>query len=351
MARGRDEVDPTDEPDAQRRRAPDPEPRDLMCSITWEMFRDPVILVESGETYERAAIEEHLSRRNTDPTDPNSNVPLRSTLIVPNHAIRRNVETWLSNNPDRTPGGWDSREMRPLTRSSPRTRRAPRISYYQPDVAVLQSWRDACPELELLWPPDVGPGSWDGVGWHDGRVKQVVLCSERLSGEIPKELGQLTSLEHLQLNYNQLSGEIPKELGNIQHGNNLEGRKAVLDLHNNKLSGEIPKELGQLTSLNELDLSNNQLSGVIPTALGLGTRLVELRLNHNKLSGEIPKEMGLNTWLYQLKLDENQLSGEIPKELGQLTFLQVLYLDNNRLSGEIPKELGQIGYLVCVPLR
>ena len=109
MARGRDEVDPTDEPDAQRRRAPDPEPQDLCCPITFEMFRDPVML-SSGHTYERAAIEEHL-RHNDRPRDPVTNLLLRSTSMLPNHAIRRNVETWLSNNPDRTPDGWDTRQM------------------------------------------------------------------------------------------------------------------------------------------------------------------------------------------------------------------------------------------------
>ena len=41
------------------------------------------------------------------------------------------------------------------------------------------------------------------------------LGGNRLSGEIPPELGDLTNLGRLHLNFNYLSGEIPPELGNL----------------------------------------------------------------------------------------------------------------------------------------
>lgn len=37
-------------------------PHELMCPITLQLFRDPVLLVGSGYTYEREAINEWLSR-------------------------------------------------------------------------------------------------------------------------------------------------------------------------------------------------------------------------------------------------------------------------------------------------
>ena len=40
-----------------------------------------------------------------------------------------------------------------------------------------------------------------------------------------------------------------------------------LFLENNQLTGEIPRELGQLNQLRELDLENNQLTGQIPPEL------------------------------------------------------------------------------------
>ena len=42
----------------------DAEPEELMCPITRAMFRDPVMVVESGHTYERSAVLAHFEQRN-----------------------------------------------------------------------------------------------------------------------------------------------------------------------------------------------------------------------------------------------------------------------------------------------
>ena len=54
---GRSRSDPPDTPDADL----DAEPEELICPITRTMFRDPVMVVDSGQTYERSAILSHLS--------------------------------------------------------------------------------------------------------------------------------------------------------------------------------------------------------------------------------------------------------------------------------------------------
>ena len=180
-----------------------------------------------------------------------------------------------------------------------------------------------------------------------------------LSGEIPAELGNLTSLERLYLSQNMLSGEIPAELGNLTSleflslwGNELTGEIPAalgnlvslerLYLHENMLSGEIPAELGNLTSLERLYASRNMLSGKIPAELGDMTSLQRLSLYENMLSGEIPAELGNLTSLQELSLDRNKLSGEIPAELGDLTSLEILSLWDNELTGEIPAALGDL---------
>ena len=91
------------------------EPYHLLCPITREMFRDPVMLPESGHTYERAAIERHLHIRQTDPM---TNVWITSTSInlVTNMAMRDTVQAWLDEKPGITPDGWETREMLPVTR-------------------------------------------------------------------------------------------------------------------------------------------------------------------------------------------------------------------------------------------
>src|SRR6202522_3141503 len=88
----------------------------------------------------------------------------------------------------------------------------------------------------------------------------------------------------------------------------------------------VPKELGQLASLQELSLSNNQLQ-TIPKELGQLASLQELYLHNNQLQ-TIPKELGQLANLRTLDLDNNQLQ-TIPKELGQLASLRYFRLDND----------------------
>lgn len=52
-----------------------------------DLFKDPVIAAD-GFTYERSAIEDWLSRKNTSPL---LNVPLEHTFLIPNHAVRTTI--------------------------------------------------------------------------------------------------------------------------------------------------------------------------------------------------------------------------------------------------------------------
>ena len=186
--------------------------------------------------------------------------------------------------------------------------------------------------------------TWYGVGIDgNGHVTALHLAHNDLSGEIPSELGSLSSLIELYLDNNQLTGEIPAELGNL-HSLNL------LVLGSNELSGEIPSELGNLSSLTWLLLDDNQLSGEIPSELGDLSSLDLLILGINELSGEIPPELGNLSNLTWLLLGSNELSGEIPSELGNLSNLTWLELSSNELSGEIPPELGNLSNMTWLEL-
>ena len=66
------------------------------------------------------------------------------------------------------------------------------------------------------WLSNAPIGTWHGVTTNDsGRVTELNLSENQLSGEIPVVLGNLTSLQELYLWGNELSGEIPSELGNL----------------------------------------------------------------------------------------------------------------------------------------
>ena len=119
------------------------------------------------------------------------------------------------------------------------------------------NWRD-----NTNWLTSAPLADWYGVKTDsDGRVVEVSLWLNKLEGEIPSDLGSLTSLTRLNLVLNRLNGEIPSELGMLS---NLE----ELTLLGNQLTGEIPSELGNLTNLQKLYLSvGNQFTGCIPSSL------------------------------------------------------------------------------------
>ncbi len=187
--------------------------------------------------------------------------------------------------------------------------------------------------------------TWYGVILNGNDcVKQLRLQSKQITGTIPQELGNLSSLTVLWLYNNQLTGTIPPQLGNLSNLVNLR-------LYGNQLSGSIPAELGNLTKLTNLRIYNNQLSGSIPPELGNLTKLRYLYAYNNQLSGSIPSELGSLSLLRYLKLQNNQLSGNIPASLSNLDAAINIFLHNNDLTGTIPKELGGLNSIKGILLK
>ncbi|OQY26418.1 MAG: hypothetical protein B6244_13670, partial [Candidatus Cloacimonetes bacterium 4572_55] len=188
------------------------------------------------------------------------------------------------------------------------------------DSAGGDSW-----DTNTNWKSGTVCNDWHGVTVSGGHVTTLDLGSNSLSGSIPPEIGNLTSLTYLYLYSNELSGSIPTEIGNLTS-------LTSLNLLGNSLSGSIPPEIGNLTSLTYLNLYSNSLSGSIPPEIGNLTSLTSLYLSSNSLSGSIPPEIGNLTSLTWLVLPNNSLSGSIPPEIGNLTSLTYLYLGYNMLT-------------------
>ena len=177
---------------------------------------------------------------------------------------------------------------------------------------------------------------WYGVTTDDeGRVTELFLSDNQLTGGIPEALGQLDNLDTLFLSGNELTGPIPETLGQLD---NLE----VLLLSGNQLTGPIPETLGQLDNLQYLSLGKNELTGPIPKTLGQLDNLLSLILSDNQLTGPIPEALGQLDNLEVLLLSGNQLTGPIPETLGQLDNLIFLFLSGNDLTGCIPSVLQAI---------
>lgn len=184
---------------------------------------------------------------------------------------------------------------------------------------------------------------WYGVICSADRVIGLDLYQNLLTGSIPAELENLTTLEELDLGDNQLTGSIPPELGNLYNLN-------VLWFDSNQLTGSIPAELGNLANLTELYLFSNQLTGSIPAGIGNLDNVVVLDLGGNQLSGSIPEALGNLDKVEELYLLSNRLNGSIPAGLGNLTTLAVLDLAENQLTGTIPAALGDLENLEFLSL-
>ena len=182
-----------------------------------------------------------------------------------------------------------------------------------------------------------GPlGSWYGVTLNEkGRVTELRLDHNNLTGILPEELGSLAALKELDLEDNKISGSLPESLGKLISLTNI-------DLNRNRFKGAIPASFANLTRLRYLDLSVNRLVGVIPDALGNLTLLESFKLRHNDLTGPIPAWLGSLNQLRRIELHFNNLTGRIPETLGNLASLYKLDLAYNNLTGPIPAALGNL---------
>ena len=203
------------------------------------------------------------------------------------------------------------------------------LTIIRPELAALHALYNATDGANWInsgnWLSDAPLSDWHGIKTDDdGRITEIYLIGNNLSGEIPAALGELGHLEGLYLARNDLSGSIPAELGNLSS-------LRTLMLFDNDLTGTIPYQLGNLGSLEEIHLGRNQLSGRIPTQLGNLENLRRLHLTVNDLSGSIPASLGNLTNLQQLSIAANDLTDSIPAEIADLTELTHIYLWGNDL--------------------
>lgn len=177
------------------------------------------------------------------------------------------------------------------------------------------------------------------------RLLSLRLPSAGLSGTLPAEIGELSSLQSLFLGFNSLTGIIPLELG---YSSSL----SEIDLGNNLLNGSIPTSIWNLCDgLSSLRLHGNSLAGAVPEP-GLPNsscgNLKSLDLGQNGFSGKFPDFLTRFRSLTELDLGSNGFSGQIPATLTGLVNLEKLNVSYNNFSGILPNFGGKFSEDVFV---
>ncbi|XP_074294434.1 uncharacterized protein LOC141622286 [Silene latifolia] len=163
-------------------------------------------------------------------------------------------------------------------------------------------------------------------------------------------IGSLPLLEVLKMDGCQLSmppssSSSSSSSSSILHSANLR----VISLSGNNFSSSSIFQwlfnTSNYSSLEHLDLSFNYVQGPIPDAIWNLRKLTYLRLSQNSLSSTIPDAIGNLEFLTHLDLGGNSISNKIPDAIGNLKFLEYLDLSGNSLSSKIPDAIGNLKFL------
>ncbi|XP_014492982.2 LRR receptor-like serine/threonine-protein kinase GSO1 isoform X1 [Vigna radiata var. radiata] len=173
-------------------------------------------------------------------------------------------------------------------------------------------------------------------------LEQLYLDDNSLYGSIPNSFLN-SSLQLLNLSYNNLVGKLPSVIGNFSY-------LAMLSLSNNHLQGSIPTRLVELEHLSYLDISNNNLTGYVPSFVNAS--LEYIHLSNNRLSGLPSRMFNERSSLIILDLSYNEVVGSIQDMMEDLadTRLNILILKGNRFTGHLPEQICQLEGLSILDL-
>lgn len=137
----------------------------------------------------------------------------------------------------------------------------------------------------------------------------------------PNAMDKMLNLKTLYLFSNEIK-TVESGLGKIP---NLE----KLVISNNLSLKYLPEDLGDLKSLEELNLSSNRISK-LPKSIGQLSNLKSLDLSGNRIV-RLPENMGNLSQLNYLNLSHNQLVA-LPESLAEIRQLQSIILTRNNMT-------------------
>ncbi|KAK4377784.1 hypothetical protein RND71_004080 [Anisodus tanguticus] len=213
------------------------------------------------------------------------------------------------------------------------------------------SFKDS--ELKMLWLNDQSGDGMSGSIDMVSTMKSLTslwLHGNHFSGKIPKDIGNLTYLQDLNVNSNDLVGLIPESLANMSLGH--------LDLNNNHFMGPIPN----FKATNVTFESNSFFQAKIcaPEVIALLEFLDELNYPSKLVeswSGDNPCDgrwwglsCDINQKVIVINLPKSNLSGTLSPSIAKLDSLTHIYLGSNNISGSIPSSWTSLKHLVLLDL-
>ncbi|CAH2041235.1 unnamed protein product [Thlaspi arvense] len=152
-----------------------------------------------------------------------------------------------------------------------------------------------------------------------------VLTGQNLTGTLPAEFANLTSLRAMSLGGNRIIGSIPEEIADI-------ATLRVLRIDGSMLSGKIPDLIGNWTYIDRLDLQGTGMNGPIPSTISQLESITELRISDLAGSNIKFPDLSRLTNLEYLILRNCGIVGSIPHYISGFTELELLDLSFNMLT-------------------
>ncbi|PUZ58162.1 hypothetical protein GQ55_5G488000 [Panicum hallii var. hallii] len=193
---------------------------------------------------------------------------------------------------------------------------------------------------------DLSTNRFTSVGYTSSllpiHIDKLFLDNNMFEGYIPIRKGSATILEYSNNMFSSVPSEFSSHLIDV----------VLFKASNNNLYGEIPLSFCGGTSIQILDLSYNNFSGSIPSCLMENVNGLEsLPLKENKLSGEFPDNIKEGCSFVALDFSGNWIEGKLPRSLLACKNLEVLDVGNNQIRDSFPCWMSTLHELEVLVLK